>query len=204
MKVKIYVEGGGDRNELRIRCREGFRKLIEKAGFAGPMVEFKPCGGRDQAFDNFKTAIKTREPTEYPILLVDSEDPIAANTTPWKHLRLRPGDNWIRPQRVSDDQTQLMVTCMETWIMADRAALRDFFESKLQESALLPEADLEQYDRHRVQDVLEHATRNCGRKKAYKKGKRSFQVLEALNPDTLKQRLPHFKRFIETLEMHLR
>ena len=109
----------------------------------------------------------------------------------------------ILPDDVADDQAQLMVTCMETWIMADRAALSSVFGAELQETALLPEANLEQYDRQRVQQALEHATRSCGERKSYKKGRRSFQVLETLNPITLKQRLPHFKRFIETLEAYL-
>jgi len=202
VKVTIYIEGGGDSKDLKIRCRQGFHKLVEQAGFPERRLRFIPCGGRDTAFESFKTALKAREPTDFPVLLVDSEDPIAENTTSWNHLRTR--DNWVRPQHVSDDQAQLMVTCMETWIMADRVALRNVFGAELQESALLPEANLEQYDRHRVQDALERATHNCGKNKAYKKGKRSFRVLEAVNPNTLKQRLSHFKRFIETLEKLLR
>ncbi len=78
------------------------------------------------------------------------------------------------------------------------------FGAELQENALLPENNLEQYDRRQVQPALEHATRNCGERKAYKKGRRSFQVLESLNPNALKQHLPHFRRFTETLEMLLR
>ena len=198
MKVTIYVEGGGDGKYQHIQCRQGFRKLIEKSGFAGKMPGIFACGGRDAAFDDFKIAMNSKLPTDYPILLVDSEDPITENTTPWNHLRAR--DNWIHPQHTSDDQAQLMITCMETWIMADRAALREVFGAELQESALLPEDNLEQYDRRVVQQHLEHATRNCGNNKAYKKGRRSFQALEAVNPNALKQRLPYFKRFIETLE----
>jgi hypothetical protein len=198
VSVTIYVEGGGDSKELHVRCRQGFRKLIEKCGFTRPMPGIVACGGRNAAFDDFKTAMNSKLPTDYPMLLVDSEDPIAGNTDLWNHLRTR--DGWIPPNGVSDDQAQLMVTCMETWLMADRATLREVFGASLQDSALLPEASLEQYGCHQIQEALEHATRNCGEKRAYKKGKRSFQVLEAVNPNTLKQRLPYFRRFIETLE----
>lgn len=202
MKVTIYAEGGGDGKYQHIQCRQGFRKLIEKSGFVGKMPAIFACGGRNEAFDDFKTAMDSKSPLDYPMLLVDSEDPIVNNTMAWNHLKKR--DGWLPPNSVSDDQAQLMATCMETWIMADRAALREVFGASLQESALLPETNLEQYDRHRVQDALQHATRNCGNNKAYKKGKRSFQVLEAVNPNTLKQRLPYFKRFIETLEKLVR
>jgi hypothetical protein len=202
VKTTIYVEGGGDGKYQHIQCRQGFRRLIEKSGFVGKMPSIIACGGRNAAFDDFKTAMKSKLPKDYPVLLVDSEEPIAKNINPWDHLRTR--DGWIPPNGVADDQAQLMVTCMETWIMADHTALRSVFGAELQENALLPETNLEQYDRHRVQDTLEHATLNCGEKKAYKKGRRSFQVLEALDPKTLKQRLPYFKRFIETLEICLR
>lgn len=202
MKVTIYVEGGGDSKYQHIQCRRGFRKLIEKSGFVGKMPGIFACGGRNAAFDDFKTAMRSKSLADYPMLLVDSEDPIAENVSPWGHLETR--DKWLRPNGVSDDQAQLMVTCMETWLMADHAALREIFGALLQDNALLPEANLEQYDRQRVQDALQQATRNCGKNKAYKKGKRSFQVLEAVNPATLKQWLPYFRRFIETLERLLR
>ncbi len=54
VSVKIYVEGGGDSKEQQSRCREGFSKLIEKAGFQGRMPSIVACGGRDSVFDNFK------------------------------------------------------------------------------------------------------------------------------------------------------
>ena len=175
MKVTIYVEGGGESKYQHIQCRKGFRKHLEKSGFSGKMPSISACGGRNAAFDDFKTATKSKLPTDYPILLVDSEDPIAENITSWNHLRTR--DGWIPPNGVSDEQAQLMVTCMETWIMADRVVLREVFGAPLQENALLSEVNLEQYGRHQVQLALEHATRNCDRK-AYKKGKRSFRSEE--------------------------
>jgi hypothetical protein len=132
VKVTIYVEGGGDGKYQHIQCRQGFRRLIEKSGFAGKMPFIFACSGRNAAFDDFKTAMRSKPPTDYPMLLVDSEDPIAGNVTSWNHLRMR--DDWIPPASVSDDQAQLMVTCMETWLMADRSALREIFGASLQDT----------------------------------------------------------------------
>lgn len=73
MKVKVYVEGGGDGKSLHIKCREGFRKLFEKAGFKGRMPATRACGGREAAYDDFKTAVEHAGDDEYPMLLVDSE-----------------------------------------------------------------------------------------------------------------------------------
>ena len=196
-KVSIYVEGAGPGKDQQSRCREAFSKLFVKAGFRGRMPRVIPSGSRSAAFDDFKTAARAVASEHYPILLVDSEDPVTAPTA-WEHLQAREG--WERPGDVTDEQAQLMVTCMETWIMADTAALTRAFGSSLQTSALLPVTALEARPRDAVQDALVHATRGCGRDKAYSKGRRSFQVLAFLNPETLKQRLPHFQRLVETLD----
>lgn len=55
-----------------------------------------------------------------------------------------------------------------------------------------PLTDLEERRRDDVQNRLVHATRNCSN--AYAKGKRSFEVLEKLDPTTLAQQLPSFAR----------
>jgi hypothetical protein len=128
VNVKIYVEGGGDSKEQHARCREGFSKLIEKAGFRGRMPRIIAGGGRESTYDRFKTATAAGAQAAYPMLLVDSEDPVPEEETvpdsalAWVHLKSR--DNWDRPAGVKNDQAQLMVTCMETWIMVDREALR--------------------------------------------------------------------------------
>ena len=198
VKVRIYIEGGGDSKLQHVQLRQGFHELFKKAGFADRMPGTFAGGGRESTFDAFKTAVAAGESDVYPMLLVDSEDPVNAATA-WEHLRSRE-KTWELPAGVTDEQIQLMVTCMETWIIADRAALIRAFGPKLQTSALLPENDLEIRLREDVQDALAHATRECGRDKSYSKGRRSFQVLAQLNPAALKPRLKHFRRLIETLD----
>lgn len=206
VKVKIYVEGGGDSKLEHIRCREGFRKLLERAGLEGYMPSTTACGGRENAYDDFCTATSSRGRQDtYPILLVDSEEPVQNPSedpdsfSAWEHLNAV-DSKWTRPNGVNADQVQLMATCMETWIMADRNGLRTVFGAALAQNALLPvDGRLEQRDRHEVQDALERATRNCGRDKAYRKGRRSFQVLEQLSPDVLDRHLLHFRRLKLTL-----
>ncbi|MBI3958066.1 MAG: DUF4276 family protein [Chloroflexi bacterium] len=196
-RVTIYVEGGGDSSEQRSRCRDGFEKLLKQAGFEGRMPRIVAGGGRNATFDKFETALQDTD--KIAILLVDSEDPVTQ--TPWAHLQMR--DGWERPAIAVDDQAQFMVTCMETWVMTDRAALREFFGANLNEGALLPLNDLEQRPRKQMQEALTQATRPCGRGRQYQKGKRSFQVLAILNPATLRQHLPNFQRLVETLNGYL-
>ncbi len=108
----------------------------------------------------------------------------------WEHLQAR--DGWAAPVGADDEQVLLMITCMETWIVTDRATLRAHFGAHLQTSALPALSGMEARSRDSVQDALVRATRNCGN--AYAKGKRSFEVLGKLDPVALRQHLAGFSR----------
>lgn len=197
---RIYVEGGGSSKADVIRCRDGFRRLFEKAGFQGRMPRFVPCGPRNAAFDDFKTAHRTQTAGEYIAMLIDSEEPLTDAEKTWEHLKRR--DCWDRPGNTSEEQVLFMTTSMETWIVADRETLKSHYGSKLQESALPPLHDLENRDRHDVQKKLVFATRDCSN--AYKKGRRSFEILEKLDPKSLEDYLPSFRRITCILRKKLR
>lgn len=207
MRVAIYVEGGGDSKELHSRCREAFHKLIKKSGFPGRMPKIVACGSREGTYSKFSTAIEAGA-SHYCLLLVDSEAALTvveeAPESPhaWRHLRDQ--DKWEQPKGTEADQAQLMVSCMETWILADRAGLKKTFGEGLSESSLLPLQDLEDRTPLDAQNALKNATRACGRDKAYAKGRRSFQVLSQVDPAELAIHLPHFRRFVATLRKHLR
>ena len=74
MSARIYVEGGGDSNELHIRCREGFRKLLESCGFTGRLPRLAACGGRTATFDDFQTDHAMKSDADYVAMLIDSEE----------------------------------------------------------------------------------------------------------------------------------
>lgn len=90
-----------------------------------------------------------------------------------------------------------MTTCMETWIVADHAALKEHYGHKLHERALPPLYELEKRDHKEVFNKLARATRDCSN--AYAKGKRSFEVLGRLDPAVLRS-LPAFARMAKVLE----
>lgn len=99
-EIWIYVEGGGDGSESKAAIRQGFgrffdplRQLARSRRIGWRVVA---CGGRNAAFDDFKTALKTALKTHgdaFNLLLVDSEAPVSR--TPWAHLLAR--DGWPRP-----------------------------------------------------------------------------------------------------------
>ena len=194
--VRIYVEGGGVSGG-NSRCREGFRRLLEKCGFKGRMPKIVACGSRNQAYDKFKTALSGSD--KNIMLLVDSEDPVRNINETWEHLRRR--DNWDRPQGAVDNDVLFMTTCMETWIVADHAALKEYFGNRLMESALPPLQDIESRNRKYVYNRLVAATRQCPG--PYKKGPKSYEVLGRLDPERIEEYLPSFKRMRSILNSTL-
>lgn len=189
MRTYIYIEGGGDSKELHVRCRQGFRQLLERCGFSERMPRLVACGGRSAAYSDFKTAHESNK-AEYVAMLIDSEKPVSNPEETWDHLRNC--DRWERPDGADDEQVLFMTTCMETWIVADRDTLRQHYGSSLQESALPSLISLEQGNRQDIQEGLKRATRNCSN--AYQKGKRSFEILGKLEPETMESHLPAFQR----------
>ena len=200
MSAHLYIEGAESKGD-QVRCREAFRTLIGKLGFAAGkrMPRLSACGGRNSAFENFKTAHAQRQQGDYIAMLVDSEDPVGDTEKTWAHLKSR--DNWDKPAGAIDEQVLFMTTCMESWIVADRETLNKHYGHKLQETALPPTNNLESRGRSDVHDKLEHATRECSN--AYKKGKRSFLVIGELNPAALKQHLSSFIRVERILKANL-
>jgi hypothetical protein len=205
----IYLEGGGDSDTLRSRCREGFHKLLDRMGVQGRKPRLVACGGRGKAYDRFKTELREGR-YGFVGLWIDSEEPIGLSIGTddqdwytfdvWDHLMKR--DGWERPSGAKSTQVLLMVTCMETWIVADRETLKKYYgASKLSVNSLPALNNLESCDRHTVQKKLETATASCSN--AYKKGKRSFEILGVLDPEALKS-LASFRRANRILKEVLR
>ena len=86
MSARIYLEGGGDSKDGSIRCREGFRKLLERCGLSGRMPRLVASGSRNTAFDKFKASHSDTSGPEYIALLIDSEDRVSDIDQTWEHL----------------------------------------------------------------------------------------------------------------------
>jgi hypothetical protein len=200
VKIKLYVEGGGDDNEaLRTACRQGFAYLLQKAGLTGRMPRIVACGSRTEAFKKFRIAAGAAGSDEFVCLLVDSEDPVEDKILPWAFLRARQVDQWPKPVTVSDDSAQLMVQCMEAWFLADADPVEQFFGHGFRGNALPNRSDIEKIPKRDVFDALKGATRACTTKGEYRKGKLSFELLAAIDPTKLSAASPYAARFFDTL-----
>ncbi len=200
MTVKIYVEGGGHQNkDLATRCRLGFGKFFERAGFRRRMPKIIVCGSRQEAFKDFRIALGRAGPTEFPVLLVDSEAPVT-QADPWMHVRTGSGDNWTRPTGATGDHLQLMVQAMEAWFLADKAALGEYFKTSFHEQALSANPNVEKIPKADLFSHLKLATRGC-RKGSYSKGDHSFGILSIVDPQKVRTASPvHGARLLDTLD----
>ena len=144
VSAHLYIEGA-ETKEDQIRCREGFPgKLLEKLGYSQKRRMPPPDGAWWKKWGVLKISrppSRALSPEHFVAMLIDSEDPVANGEKTWQHLKAR--DGWDKPDGAKDEQVLLMTTCMETWIVADRAALKVHYGHKLQESALPPPNDLE-------------------------------------------------------------
>lgn len=201
MSARIYIEGGGNSKEGKVRCREGFRKLFEKCGFTGRMPALVACGPRNDAYDDFKTGHSQASPGNFIGLLVDSEEPVADVEQTWAHVAQKTGDNWRQPDGADNEQLLFMTTSMETWMVSDRTALAAHFGPRFNESVLPPVRNLEQRDRHHILNALQNASRGCPG--PYDKRPKSFELLGKLNSSVLEEHLPSFKRVRRILDCNL-
>ena len=196
VKVKVYVEGGGDSKDLRTRCRMGSSSFFENANLAGRMPRIIACGGRGSAFDKFRTALRSRRADEYIVLLVDSEDPVAKGSGTWEHLAGR--DGWDTPADAADEHAHLMVQCMEAWFLADKDCLAAYFGQGFNRNLLPAREEIEEVAKNDVHDGLRNATRRS-RKGEYRKGSHPLDVLERIDPAKVLAVSPHAECLIDTL-----
>jgi hypothetical protein len=193
VRAKVYVEGGGSGRALRTACRQGFRTLLERAGLKGRISKIDPCGSRAETIKDFCTALHGAAPDEFICLLVDSEGPVQAGSSPWLLLGTRPAG-------AGDENAHLMVQCMEAWFLADGAALGGYFGRRFRPNALPNRTDVENIPKRDVFAALEGATSACLPKGQYRKGAHSFEVLATLDPDKVAQASPYARRLFDTLK----
>lgn len=195
VKAAVYIEGGGTSNSLGRLFRTAWSDFFASAGLAGNLPRIVRGRSRNDTFDQFRTAVRSGRREELPILLVDSEGPVAAGRSVWQHLQAI--DRWERPPGVGDEQAFLMAQAMETWLLADRATLRSYFGASFRENRLPSQRNLEGISKETALRSLERATADCN--KQYAKGTVSFEILGRINPDAVSERCPHAKALLEFL-----
>lgn len=195
VEVRIYAEGGGEGQFLDTLFRNAWNDFFRSAGLAGRLPRVVRGKGRKRTYDLFTRAVADRTPDLLPLLLVDSEDAVLPHDSAWQHLKRR--DGWDQPPGAGDDDAFLMVHVMETWFLADRAALRSYFGQRLNENAIPHWPALEAVPKADVLAALDRATIDC--KKKYAKGRVSYDLLSRVDPAQVEQRCPHAQQLLKRL-----
>ena len=159
---KLFVEGGGDSKTLKTASRKGFRTFIENAGLEKQRPRIVACGSRTNAYRDFRNEHNSA-PQEggSALLLVDAEGPVREEG-PWQHLKAHEG--WARPANAMDNQCYLMVEVMESWFLADRQALIEFYGQGYRAAALPANQNIEQISKQDVLNGLILASRDTKRR----------------------------------------
>ena len=194
MTATLYIEGGGEGKDLRTRFRKGWRTFFDAAG-VDDRAKIVRGGGRQRTYDMFAVAVRDRRNDTLPLLLVDSEGAVQPRHSPWQHLLAR--DGWNQPHGVGDKQAFLMVQFMETWFLADKDGLRRYFGSGFKDQAIKQWPDLEAVPKETVLNALAQATAAC--RKAYGKGKTSFELLAHIDPARVATVCPHANDLLQRL-----
>lgn len=206
-EIAIYVEGGGDTPDQKAELRRGLDGLLDnvKSKAREKRLRWKliPSGGRRTTYEAFINALHTN-PDSINVLLVDSETLIAAATgdtdqdADVRVAHLTQHDRWdlaeVHPQRV-----HLMVQCMETWIVADRDALRNFYGQGFAPNSLPRRENLEEEPKEDVYDKLMMATR-ATQKGEYGKIRHASLLLQRINPTQVAAHCPRFAILMRWLE----
>lgn len=195
-EIRIYVEGGGDGKETKALLRKGFshffKDLVEIARNNQIKWNIILCGSRNDAFRDFKNALKYH-PNAFVVLLVDSEEPVTK--PPWEHLKLR--DKWKSPN-VDDTHCHLMVQSMEAWFIADIEALKKYYGQGFKENAISRNQNVENIPKDSLEPSLKAASSNTTQGE-YKKIQHAAKLLERIDVAKVRTASDHCDRLFITL-----
>jgi hypothetical protein len=184
VSVTVFVEGGGPYAKRRtaVACREAFHLFFARLLGERPSPRIVASGSRDEAYHDFCRSLRN-DPDTFPILLVDSEDPVPAGKTARVHLQDR--DHWTTP--MPDEQVHLMVQCMEAWFLADISAVVLYYQREFSEDALSGNPNIEAIPKKDVLNRLHNATKATS-KGEYDKGRHGFDILGRIDPGRVRQK----------------
>lgn len=192
-RILIHLEGsaGGKQQPTLQEAMDDFlEEPKQAAGDRRIKWNVNPCNGRQQAYDDFLTAVQQGGDT-LNILLVDSEDP-PGDRAAWLHLRDRAGDPMPLLTKDLADQCHLMVRCMESWFLADKQRVRKWYADgqRFHENRLPQNPQVEFISKEDVLEGLAAATRDT-KKGPYHKTRHGPALLMAIDPAKVRHAAPH-------------
>lgn len=193
-EIRIYTEGGGNKDS-RARLREAFSRFLSGPRLAAYRRGIKwhvvMCGSREEAYRMFQRRIGD-QPSARVLLLVDAEGPVSG--TPREHLGAAGWDL----ASAAEEQCHLMAQVMESWFLADPAAVAAFYGKDFAAGRLPRRKNVEDVPKDAVMAALDVATVKT-QKGRYHKIQHAPLILESLDPEKVRARAPHCHRLFQTL-----
>jgi hypothetical protein len=200
-EIRVYVEGGGDGRDTRRLVKTGFRSFLngiaERGRPKGVRFDIIACGSIQSTVDDFSTALRTH-PDAFNVLLVDSDGPVQSGIL--QHLLARGG--WNLSGIVSEDHCHLMVQVVEAWLVADLAALQQFYGQRFNLNSIPKNPNVEELDRNTLYSSLKAATR-LTQKGEYHKTRHGPELLKRVDVSKVRHAAPHCERLLTTLEQRI-
>jgi hypothetical protein len=193
VSVKICIEGGGNDVYTLRTFKSACVQYCEKVVAPLRMPRIVACGSRDDAYRDFRTSLSVGD-YDVVALLVDSEDPVQTALA-IDHLRNR--DHWQIPQS-STQQIFLMTQCMESWFLADKNTLEQYYGHGFLRNSLPGQANVEAISKTTVMSRLEHASAPC-KKGKYHKTNHGFAILALIDPKLVEGASQHARLFNDFL-----
>jgi hypothetical protein len=183
--VQVFVEGN---STLKL-------PLIQFIGKAVPAsrgsIAIHLGKNKDETIKDFLRTLHENSSANV-FLLVDSDAPDDGKlfeklkqTTAWrKHA----------PKRVQAERIHWMVQVMESWFLADGAALKAYYKKSFKASALPKGSNVEQISKPDVFKALKQVAAL-----GYEKAAHAPNILGYLSPNTVRARAAHCGRFLDAL-----
>ncbi|MEK6300119.1 MAG: DUF4276 family protein [Acidobacteriota bacterium] len=196
--IRIYVEGGGKGKDSKGLVQKGFRAFFKSAAdlARGKQIHFDviACGSINSTLEDFNIALQTHKDA-FNVLLVDSDGPVRVG--PREHLRARGGLK-LRGS-VVDESCHLMVQTVEAWLIADVAALKQFYGQEFSASAIPGNTNVEEINKANLYSSLKAATRRT-QKGQYHKVIHGAELLKKVDVAQVRNRAPHCDRLFATIQ----
>ena len=201
MEIKLYVEGGGKGSHKRatIKLQQGFDSFFKeiKELARSKKISFKiiPAGNTQSTYDDFIFSVEN-SPQSFNLLLVDSDDALGENE-PARSFLQKKYKKW-KLKTVKDEQCHLMVRIMESWLIADVDALKEFYGQGFNAGAIPKNRNVEEITKEQIEKSLKSAIAKTN-KNEYHKIEHGAKLLEKINPKKVCEAAPHCEKLFDEI-----
>ena len=191
-EIRVYFEGD---KALRPAFNSFLKPVIDS--FRQRRIRFQLIAGgsTDETIQDFMDGVQDY-PAAFNILLVDSDGPDGGNLI--ASIKGRSTWNGRVGARIQDNQIHFMVEVMESWLLADKDALANYYGNGFQTNRLPQNPSIEEIFKADVISGLESATSSTPKGK-YHKTRHAPDLLQQVDVSKVRNAAPNCDRLFVAL-----